>query len=117
MKALYFSLRYIVILSTFLFVSTPLVSASELPLAEAKAQGLVGERPDGYLGIVVPSPSAQITALQKDINERRKAEYKRIAESSGATLQSVELLAGQKAIERTATGQFIQNSFGAWVKK
>lgn len=84
-------------------------------LQDAKAQGLVGEQPNGYLGLVKASPAAE--ALMKDINTKRKKAYQAIAQRNKTKLNVVETLAGKKAINRTPRGQYIKNAAGKWVKK
>ena len=88
--------------------------ASALTLGQAKAQGLVGETPSGYLAAVKPSPS--VNALIKDINGKRKAAYQNIAKKNGQPLSTVQQLAGQKAINNTPTGQYVKIG-GSWKKK
>ena len=46
--------------------------ALALSLDEAKAQGLVGERLDGYISAVVADPSAEVQALIKTTNDGRR---------------------------------------------
>lgn len=87
------------------------------PLSDAKSAGQVGELPSGYLGIVVPNPSADIRALVSNINAARKAEYQRIAEKNGQPLNVIERLAGEKVVEKAPPGQFVQTGDGLWVKK
>jgi uncharacterized protein YdbL (DUF1318 family) len=83
-------------------------------LGPAKSAGQVGEQPDGYLGVVTASGSAaQIAEL---INQARKSEYQRLARDNGLQLGDVEALAGQKALEKTPSGQYIQIN-GKWVRK
>lgn len=95
-----------------LLLLTP--AASALDLQQAKAQSLVGETPSGYLAAV--KPGAEVNALIQDINSRRKAEYQRIAQTNNTPLETVEKLAGKKAIDRTPAGQFVQIG-GNWIKK
>lgn len=83
-------------------------------LGSAKAQGLVGEQTDGYLGVVKNSGQAADIAAQ--INAARRAEYQKVASQSGARLGDVESLAGKKAIDRTPSGQYVQVN-GQWVRK
>ncbi|MBG3983830.1 YdbL family protein [Pseudomonas aeruginosa] len=83
-------------------------------LGGAKAQGLVGEQADGYLGVV--SNSGQAADIAAQINAARRAEYQKVANSSGASLADVEAMAGKKAMERTPAGQYVQVG-GKWVEK
>jgi len=86
-------------------------------LDEAKQQGLLGERPDGYLGLATPPASSETVELMKDINRKRRDVYKGIAEKNGTALSAVEALAGEKTIEKTPSGQFIMQPDGEWIPK
>jgi len=86
-------------------------------LQDAKAQGLLGEQADGYLGLVKPNAPADVKALMNHINAQRKQAYQSIAQKNQTKLQVVEALAGKKAIERTPKGQYIRSPSGGWQKK
>ena len=88
-----------------------------ISLQDAKSQGLVGEQPNGYLGLVKANASADVKAMMNDINAQRKQEYQRIAKSNNTKLDVVEALAGKKAIERTPSGQYVKLPSGQWAKK
>ncbi|GGJ78661.1 YdbL family protein [Pseudomonas matsuisoli] len=83
-------------------------------LGGAKESGQVGEQPNGYLGVVQASPRAQ--EIAELINGARRAEYQKVAQQNGIQLGDVEAIAGQKALDRTPSGQYIQLN-GKWVKK
>ncbi len=100
-----------------LFLVLVAVPASALSLDSAKSQGLVGEMTSGYLGAVASSAPAEVAALVSDINAKRRAKYAEIAAKNGTSLSAVEALAGKKAIEETAAGNYIQASSGAWQRK
>ncbi len=85
-----------------------------LELGEAKSAGLVGETSSGYLAAV--KPSGEVDALVANINSKRKAHYQKIATKNSISLQAVEVRAGQKAMEKTPAGEYI-NSGGGWKKK
>ncbi|MEH6453192.1 MAG: YdbL family protein [Psychromonas sp.] len=95
-----------------LMLSFPLLA---LDLADAKKQGLVGETSSGLLGVVEVSKDSK--ALVNNINAKRIAKYKEIAEKNNMTLDQVSKLAGEKAMQKTPAGQFIQNSSGKWIIK
>ena len=86
-------------------------------LDAAKQQGLVGEQANGYLGSVAGAPSAEVSALIKDVNARRRAKYQQIATKNSISMADVEALAGEKAIARTASGNYIKPAAGGWRKK
>ena len=50
-----------------------------LTLEEAKTQGVVGEQPNGYLGVVQSGASAEVQALVNDVNRKRRHMYEDIA--------------------------------------
>ncbi len=85
-------------------------------LGKSKDAGVVGEREDGYIGFVEASPAADVTTLIQTVNEQRRAEYERIAAANGLKREQVEALAGKKAIELTASDEYIFVG-GEWQKK
>jgi uncharacterized protein YdbL (DUF1318 family) len=90
-------------------------SASALSLEEAKAKGLVGEKTNGYLGAVNPThPGVQ--TLTNDVNQKRRQAYEDIAKRHHTPIDTVETLAGEKAIQNTMPGHFVEGS-GGWKRK
>ena len=81
---------------------------------DAKASGQLGEMPSGYLGVV--SAGGQAAEIAKLINQARRAEYQKLAAQNGIQLSDVEAIAGQKAIDKTPAGQYIQHD-GKWQRK
>ncbi|NIP13200.1 MAG: DUF1318 domain-containing protein [Pseudomonadales bacterium] len=92
------------------------VAGAATGLDAAKAQGLVGEQHDGYLGIV-SSATPEVRALVSDVNAKRRAQYQRIAQTNGIEVKDVELLAGQKAIQRTTRGHYVKLEGQSWRRK
>jgi uncharacterized protein len=81
---------------------------------QARSQGLVGEKPDGYLGFVT-APSPAIRALVDDINIKRKALYTEQALANGSTVEEFALTNGCRLIrERTSPGEKYQAPDGSW---
>ena len=81
--------------------------------AAARAAGQVGEKMDGYLG-VVGTPSAQLRAVVDDINIKRKAAYAAKAQANGATIEEYALSSGCQLILNTQPGEKYQTPSGAW---
>lgn len=103
---------------------TPLCLAMALALPgwasdldAAKAAGAVGEQPNGYLAAVREPAPADVRALIETINAERRRQYQSIAARNNITLQQVELLAGKKAVERTASGHWVRLPDGSWTPK
>ena len=81
--------------------------------AAAREAGKVGEKPDGYLGIVgTPDPSLQ--RLVDDINIKRKAIYIQKAQENNATPEAYALTAGCQSIARTTPGEKYMAPDGSW---
>ena len=85
-------------------------------LGEAKSAGIVGEQADGYVGLVKANASAEAESLVAEINSKRRARYEDIAKKNGIEVSAVEARAGQRAIEKTAPGNYIKAA-GGWRKK
>lgn len=99
------------------FAIAPGSGARAQSLASAKAAGLVGERADGYVGIVDPSAPGNIVAMVQKINGKRREKFKGIAAKNGTSLQAVEAIVGKKAIKRAKPGEFVMDSSGRWRRK
>jgi uncharacterized protein YdbL (DUF1318 family) len=97
------------------FASTIAFSAWAVSLDQAKEQGLVGEMPNGYLGVVVAS--SEVSSLVEMVNNKRKDIYLNLARKNKITMQQVTKLAGEKSLAKTQPGHLIKNSSGQWVKK
>lgn len=100
-------------LSGLLLVATAMAA----DLGSAKAQGLIGEKPDGYLGLVVSNAPSDVRALVNDVNNKRRARYQQIARKQNAPLSEVEKVGGMTAIDKTRSGHYVMDSMGRWVKK
>lgn len=90
------------------------LSAAMSQLGSAKSQGLVGEQPNGYLGVIKNQNNAQ--EVVKLINQARKEQYQKLAQNHNVPLNEIEVLAGKKAIQKTPSGLYIQID-GKWIKK
>lgn len=102
------------LLAGALFISPALANS----LDEAKARGDVGEKRNGYVGIVVSGPPAELVRLVNDVNLRRRDAYRNVAQNTpGATLAAVEQMAGAKLIQNAASGTFVEDGSGNWVRK
>jgi len=104
-------LLLIFICTLFLFSQ----AAYAITLKEAKAANLIGEKSNGYIGVISNS-NPELTTLVQTINQKRKQKYQAIAASNGTSLKALEIVAGQKTIQKTPVGQYIQVK-GVWVKK
>lgn len=81
--------------------------------AAARANGQVGEKMDGYLGIV-GAGNADLQRMVNDINIKRRAVYAEKAQQASATLEEYALTAGCIAIAKTVPGEKYQAPDGSW---
>ena len=84
--------------------------------AAARANGQVGEKMDGYLGIV-GAETADLRRIVNDINIQRRAVYAEKAQAANATLEEYAFTAGCLLISRTTTGEMYQAYSGGWKKR
>lgn len=86
-------------------------------LEDAKAAGYVGERPNGYLGVVTPNAPASARNLVNDINAKRRTHYAGIAKKNGTSVAAVEAIVGAKLVNGSPPGTYVMDASGAWIRK
>jgi uncharacterized protein YdbL (DUF1318 family) len=91
--------------------------ALALTLDEARTQGLVGERVDGYIGAVSANPNAEVQALITSTNNGRRQVYANTAKSNGITEADAGVLAAEKLRANAKSGEYVQEPSGQWVRK
>ncbi|NRB38243.1 MAG: YdbL family protein [Pseudomonadales bacterium] len=97
---------------------TTSLSLFALDLDSAKAQGVVGEKTSGYLGIPNRQEvDAQVIDLIKSVNNKRKAKYTEIAAKNNLKPSEIAKMAHKKAVAKTKAGNFYQKEDGSWLKK
>jgi len=94
-------------------VAAPAAAQRDPAYEAARAAGQVGEKMDGYLGIV-GSADAALRRLVDDLNIKRRAVYADKAKAANATLEEYAFTAGCVAIGRTAPGEKYQAPDGSW---
>jgi len=109
-----YRLIVVFVLSFGLFAAAS-ASAQGLSLQDAQARGLVGEKLDGYVGVVQNAPG--VAQLVNDVNLQRRQLYRDIARKNNIPLDTVERLAADKAINRAGSGEYVQDATGNWVRK
>lgn len=86
-------------------------------LEEAKATGQIGEKQDGYLGLVQANVPGDVAALVADVNAQRRQRYEQIAQQNGIAVDQVAKLAFTKAFENTVPGNYVESAPGQWTRK
>jgi uncharacterized protein len=96
-----------------MLTGAPALAQRDPAYQTARAQGLIGEKPDGYLEALAGA-SAAVRALVDDLNIRRRQEYTRLASERGATVEQVAFTTGCNLIARTVAGEKYQAPDGSW---
>jgi len=96
-----------------LALSAPALAQRDPAYQAARSAGQVGEKPDGYLG-VVGGQSAAVQSMVSDLNIRRRENYAQKAQEQGVTLQEYAMTQGCVLIARTQAGEKYQAPDGSW---
>ena len=85
----------------------------------AKAQGVVGEQADGFLGFVnAGAASGDVKAAVAEINAGRRQLYAQAAAKNGVTPAAAGASAFRSVVQGLLKpGEYYQNTAGAWTKK
>ncbi len=91
------------------------VALAQATITEAIESGTVGERIDGYLGVVGDADAETIRMVQ-DINNRRRAAYEQKAAETGTTVEQVAIVTGEKLVARaqSTAGKVFMDESGVW---
>ncbi|MAT35344.1 MAG: hypothetical protein CMK06_09415 [Ponticaulis sp.] len=82
----------------------------------AKSEGIVGEKIDGYLGIVGSADPA-VQRKVDEINAKRRSVYADLAQKEGQPLSVVARLTGEKLVAGEPSGAHVYDDSGQWVVK
>ncbi|ESZ85551.1 MAG: hypothetical protein Q27BB25_18720 [Blastomonas sp. CACIA14H2] len=94
-------------------LAMPAMAQRDPAYEAARENGSVGEKPDGYLGLV-GGGDAQLQKLVSDINLKRKQVYTERASAEGSTVEQFAFTAGCNTIARTKPGEKYQAPDGSW---
>jgi len=103
----------LVALAALGLATAPALAQRDPAYEAARKAGRVGEKPDGFLGIVGPA-DPELQRLVDDINIKRKAIYAEKAKENNATLEVYAFTAGCQAIARTVPGEKYMAPDGTW---
>ena len=81
--------------------------------AAARAAGQVGERPNGYLGLVGAADPA-LRHMVDALNIKRKAVYAERAQAQGSTIEAYAIATACHLIDQTEPGEKYQAPDGSW---
>jgi uncharacterized protein YdbL (DUF1318 family) len=108
--------KFVMMLSLMLSLGLSTLALA-LTLDEAKAQGLVGEKVDGYVAAVAANPAAEVQALVTSTNDGRRKVYEDLAKRNSITVEAVGVVSAEKLRANAASGEYVQSTSGKWEKK
>lgn len=104
-----------------LVAATPVVAQAmnaKAAVDAAKAQGLVGEQADGFLGFVKPSSDTALRAAVEEINRGRAELYRKAAAENGVSPEAAGASAFTTVVQtKLKAGEFYKPAGGGWVRK
>lgn len=86
--------------------------AFALDLHQARHDGILGEKADGYVAVLKKSPEA--VALASEVNQKRRQEYARISKENNQSVEIVAKLAAEQIIQGLDSGDRYQDASGSW---
>jgi uncharacterized protein YdbL (DUF1318 family) len=92
-------------------------AAAKATVDAAKAQGVVGEQGDGFLGLVAGSADPAVQAAMAEINAGRVRAYKDIAAKTGVSEVAAGEATAQQLIGRLPPGAYYKPLGGSWARK
>ncbi len=96
------------------FAQTP---AQKSLIDAAKAQGVVGEQADGYLGIRTSADPALQTAVAATNSARRQVYAASAADVGTSTEVAAARMFESQLLPRISSGQWYRNASGQWVQR
>jgi uncharacterized protein YdbL (DUF1318 family) len=99
-----------------LLLAAPAQAQNDAALAQARANGLIGEQADGYLGFVPgASISADLRGRVEQNNIQRRALYTRRAAERNVSVNEMAAAVACEVFERRiAVGERYRNESGQW---
>ncbi len=92
-------------------------AAAAQSLDQLRAQGVVGERYDGYAVVRAPPASAQAQSFVAGVNAKRRAIYESRAKQQNVTPAAVGQIYAKQIFERAPPGTWFLDASGKWVRK
>jgi uncharacterized protein YdbL (DUF1318 family) len=83
----------------------------------AKAQGVIGEQGDGYLGLVGGSADPATKSAMAEINAGRAQAYQAIAAKTGVAPDAAGQATAQQLFDRLPSGAYYKPLGGNWTRK
>ena len=108
--------KLILALVAFAGLAAPAMVTAQDPatIIQARRAGLIGERYDGYLGVVAAAPSDELRRQVGAINIRRRTLYSGLAARKGVSPEEVGITAACSLLRRIGVGEYYLPGQGGW---
>lgn len=91
--------------------------AAAQSLDALRAQGVVGERYDGFAALRNAGAPANVKAMVDGINAKRRAIYQERAKAQGVPSEQVGRVYAEQILQKAPAGTWFQSPDGNWVQK
>ena len=108
------NLRLVLLALASLMAAAPAPAQDSAAIVEARRAGLIGERYDGYLGVVRASIPAELRRQVGAINIRRRSLYSNLAAKRGVSPEEVGITAACSLLRRISVGEYYLPGQGGW---
>lgn len=97
-------------------LAAPASAPAQDPAAilEARRAGLIGERYDGYVGLVTANAPADLRRQVAALNIRRRSLYSNLAARKGVSPEEVGITAACTLLRRINVGEYYLQGQGGW---
>jgi uncharacterized protein YdbL (DUF1318 family) len=108
--------KLLLLLAGFAGLAAPASSPAQDPAAilEARRAGLIGERYDGYVGLVTANTPADLRRQVAALNIRRRSLYSNLAARKGVSPEEVGITAACTLLRRINVGEYYLQGQGGW---
>lgn len=95
-------------------VAVPAPAQDPAAILAARRSGLIGERFDGYVGIVNANAPAELRRQVAALNIRRRTLYSNLAARKGVSPEEVGITAACSLLRRISIGEYYLPGQGGW---
>lgn len=108
--------RPLLLLVALASLVVPSVATGQDPatILQARRAGLIGERFDGYVGLVAANTPDAVRKQVAAVNIRRRALYSDLAARKGVTPEEVGITAACSLLRRIGVGEYYLPGQGGW---
>lgn len=108
--------KFLLSLAALTCIAVPSSAPAQDPatILAARRAGLIGERYDGYLGLVSANAPAELRRQVAALNIRRRSLYSNLAARRGVSPEEVGVTAACSLLRRIGVGEYYLPGQGGW---